>query len=208
MPVVIAPQWDPSGSVGLRVDASRGELVVSGGGQVTELVLRRERPERLGWSERQRNPGGRVRHRRVSVGEALCHCLREWEAEQEVLRISREAAERAIARGGGWREAGLALRDQCAEAGRGSRVSVLPFQVLCRQLTEAAPEPARLSKGELALRAGYVARGIGDVVRLERRLGLREQSKGAVRARSRFVNYETGLALCRALDRDPVELGL
>jgi hypothetical protein len=52
--------------------------------------------------------------------------------------------------------------------------------------------------------------GRADTVRLLRRLGLAEGSDGrtGARGRSRFVNYQTGLALCRALDRDPVELGL
>jgi hypothetical protein len=205
MALAITPSWDPSGTVGLRIDQARGMLVVRDDGEETRLRLRRDRPERLGWWRRE----GRGAWVPASVAEAVCHCLREWEAEQAVLGMSRHAAERAIARGGAWRGVGLRLRRQCGDARRGSRLLALPFQKLWRHLTEEAPEAARLSKTVAAERAGYgMSDGRLDTVRLERRLGLAAQMKDGTRKRNRFVNYETGLALCRALDRDPVELGL
>jgi hypothetical protein len=192
--------------VSLRLDARRGELaVLDDGMEATLFRLRRGRPERLGWW-RRRADGGWVR---ASVGEVVCHCLRDWDTEETVLLLSRRAAERAIARGGDWCRAGRRLRDQCADARRSRRLLARPFQKLWRQLTEEAPEAERLSKSVAAQRAGYGMRdGRVDTVRLERRLGLAAQRRESEHRRSRFVNYETALALCRALGRDPVELGL
>jgi hypothetical protein len=76
---------------------------------------------------------------------------------------------------------------------------------------EGRPESRRLSEPVAASRAGYLtAEGDPDTARLRRRLGLADCGRGAcgVRLRSTDVNYETALALCRALGRDPVELGL
>jgi hypothetical protein len=208
MALAITPSWDPTGTVSLRIDPHRAELTVVDVGEATIYRLRRDRPERLGW---WRVEGGRARVR-ATVGEVICHCLREWEAEQEVLAMSRAAVAAARAAGGEWCKAAEALRTQCAAARRGGRVSVLPFQKLWRHLAgeQRAPEE-RLSESIAAERAGFwMADGRVDTERLMRRLGpsARLDGHSGRRIRNRFVNYETGLVLCRALDRDPVELGL
>jgi hypothetical protein len=204
---VITPSWDPTGTVRLRIDHRRGELTVLDEGEATSFRLRRDRPERLGWWRRE----GRS-WVRTSVSEVVCHCLREWEVEQEVLAMSRAAVAAARAAGGEWCKAAEALRTQCAAARRNGRVSVLPFQKLWRHLAgEHRPPGERLSESIAAERAGFrMADGRVDTERLMRRLGLSARLDGhsGRRIRNRFVNYETGLVLCRALDRDPVELGL
>lgn len=200
----ITPSWDPTGTVSLRMDPARGELAVLDDGQeTTRFRLRRDRPGRLGWWRRE---AGRA-WMRASVCEVVCHCLREWEAEEEVLAMTRAAVSAAHAAGGDWRAAAAWLRKQCSAARRGRRLSTLPFQKWWCHL--AGEE--RLSVALAAERAGYrMPDGRADTVRLMRRLGLAEVLDGpsGERVRNRFVNYETGLALCRALDRDPVELGL
>ena len=67
-----------------------------------------------------------------------------------------------------------------------------------------------LTSSLAAERVGYRAGGRPDTSRLERRLGLRGQRDGRTgkAARQRWVGYRTGVALCRAIDVDPVELGL
>src|SRR5918992_3456255 len=97
----IEPLWDPTGTVSVEVDDDRHELVVTAEGEELRFALREDRPERLGWVE-QRREQGRGRRRRVAVGDVVCHCLREWDAEQEVLALSWRAAARALGRGGRW----------------------------------------------------------------------------------------------------------
>jgi hypothetical protein len=207
MALAITPSWDPTGTVSLRIDRARGTLVVRDDGKEIRFRLRRDRPEWLGWWRRE----GRS-WVRASVGEVVCHCLREWEAEQEVLAMSQAAVSAAREAGGEWRRAAEALRSQCAAARHGGRVSVLPFQKLWRHLAgEHRPPGERLSESIAAERAGFrMADGRVDTERLMRRLGLSARLDGhsGRRISNRFVNYETGLVLCRALDRDPVELGL
>jgi hypothetical protein len=207
MALAITPSWDPTGTVSLRVDRARGTLVVRDDGEETRFRLRRDRPERLGWWRRE----GRSLVR-ASVAEVVCHCLREWEAEQEVLAMSRAAVSAAREGGAEWRRAAEALRSQCAAGRRSGRVSVLPFQKLWRHLAgEHRPAGERLAESIAAERAGFrMADSRADTERLMRRLGLTARLDGhsGRRIRNRFVNYETGLVLCRALDRDPVELGL
>jgi hypothetical protein len=205
----IKPLWDPTGGVSVEFDDDRRELVVSIRGELLRFVLREERPERLGWVECG-TAHGAVRRRRVAVGEVVCHCLGEWEAEQRVLELSRRAAGRALRRGGRWAAAGRRLADQSRAAPRRRRVSTLPFQVLFdhrASTTRGAPLSAALA----AERVGYLtAEGRSDTQRLRRRAGIARSRDGrSGRARwQRFVNYETGVALCRAVEVDPVELGL
>jgi hypothetical protein len=144
----------------------------------------------------------------VPVGEVVAHCLREWDAEQEVLAITEQAVRDAARRGGAWWPAARRLHEQARSACRSRRLAVLPFQLLWRELAQRGDDP--LTASTAARRAGFrLADGRGDTSRLERRLGLRAVGGGKGRAgRSSSVNYETGLALCRALGRDPVELGL
>lgn len=205
----IKPLWDPTGTVSVEVDQDRCELVVRAGAQLIEFALAEERPERLGWVER-RAEDGLLRHRRVAVGEVVCHCLREWEAEQQVLELSGRAARRALGRGGPWADPGRRLRDQARAARRHQRVSTLPFQVLFMQRSSDA-HTAPLTATLAAQRMGYqAAGGRVDTQRLLRRLGLachRDGHAGQGR-RQRSVRYETGVALCRAVEVDPVELGL
>ena len=206
MGVQIRPLWDPTGSVSVEIDEERRELVVSARGERLEFALCEERPERLGWVER-RVEAGRVRQQRVAVGDVVCHCLRELDAEQGVLAVSRAAARRARARGGPWSGPGRKLADQVAAARRGQRVSTLPFRVLF----EHRSRPGRsLTTALAAERIGYrMADGRGDTERLKRRLGLASHDgRGGRGYCQRSVRYETGLALCRAVEVDPVELGL
>jgi hypothetical protein len=205
----IEPLWDPTGAVCVEVDEERRELVVRAGAELLRFVLREERPERLGWVE-CRPAHGTVRRRRVAVGEVVCHCLGEWEAEQRVLELSRRAAGRALRRGARWAAAGRRLADQTRAAPRRRRVSTLPFQVLFDHRASPTRE-APLSAALAAERVGYrTAEGRSDTQRLRRRAGIARHRDGRDgRARwQRFVNYETGVALCRAVDVDPVELGL
>lgn len=205
----IRPLWDPTGTVSVEVDQERGELVVRAGAERIEFALAEERPQRLGWVER-RSDDGRVRSRRVSAGEVVCHCLREWDAEQQVLELSRRAARRALKRGGPWAGPGRRLGDQATAARRGRRVSTLPFQVLFAERSNRA-NSAQLTASLAARRMGYqAAGGRCDTQRLLRRLGLacHRDGRGGEGRRQRSVRYETGVALCRAIEVDPVELGL
>jgi hypothetical protein len=205
----IEPLWDPTGAVSVEVDDERRELVLAARGEQLRFVLREDRPERLGWVE-HRLEAGRVQRRRVAVGEVVCHCLREWDAEQEVLALSQRAAARALARGGRWAAAGRRLADQARAAPRRRRVSTLPFRVLFEHRSNPVRQGA-LSAALAAERVGYrTADGRSDTQRLKRRSGLARHRDGR-RGRSRWqrsVRYETGLALCRAVEVDPVELGL
>jgi hypothetical protein len=126
-----------------------------------------------------------------------------------VLELSLAAAARAQRRGGRWREAGARLADQARSAARRGRVSTLPFRVLFRHLSDSRRERP-LSASLAAERIGFEARGRPDTSRLKRRFGLADQRDGtAGETRSqRSVGYRTGVALCRAIDVDPVELGL
>jgi hypothetical protein len=208
MTLEIKPSWDRSETVRLRLCEERRELVVTADGEYSRYRLRDDAPDRLGWVEHRRERG-RVRRRRVPVGEVVCACLREWEAEQRVIELSVAAAERARRRGGGWPAAAKRLAEQACSARTRSRVSTLPFQVLFRQLSDPGRERP-LTSSLAAERVGYTAAGRPDTSRLERRLGVRGQrDRRAGRARrQRFVGYRTGLELCRAIDLDPVELGL
>ncbi len=209
MGVQIRPLWDPTGSVSVAVDEERRELVVRARGERLEFALCEERPERLGWVER-RVDGGRVRRQPVAVGDVLCHCLRELDAEQQVLALSRRAARRALRSGGRWSGPGRRLADQVTAALRRQRVSTLPFQVLFEHRTKPGRERS-LSSAVAAERIGYrMADGRADTERLRRRLGLacHRDGRGGRGRRQRFVRYETGVALCRAVEVDPVELGL
>ena len=208
MSLQITPSWDPTGTVSVALDCDRRELTVSSQGQEVRFLLCDESPERLGWHEQR--PGWEGPPRRVAVSEVVCHCLAEWEVEERVLELSREAAASAGERGACWRQAAKRLRGQCA-TGRGRRLSTLPFQTWWAYLTDPARgEGERLDESTAALRAGFrMGDGRADTTRLLRRLGLVERTeRGGRRERGRTVNPATGLALCRALDRDPVELGL
>jgi hypothetical protein len=208
MTLEIKPSWDRSETVSLGLCEERRELVVTADGEESRYRLRDDAPDRLGWVERRRERG-RVHRRPVPVGEVVCACLREWEAEQRVIELSLAAAERARRRGGRWPAAAKRLAEQARSARRRSRVSTLPFQVLFRQLSDPGRERP-LTSSLAAERVGYTAAGRPDTSRLERRLGVRGQRDrraGGAR-RQRFVGYRTGLELCRAIDLDPVELGL
>jgi hypothetical protein len=203
----IKPGWDRSGTVSLRLCEEQRELVVTADGELTEYRLREDAPDRLGWVEHRRGRGRE--RRRVPVGEVVCACLREWEVEQRVIDLSLAAAERARRQGGRWPAAAKRLAEQARSARRRSRVSTLPFKVLFRHLSDPGRERP-LTSSLAAERVGYTAAGRPDTSRLERRLGLagqRDRRAGGAR-RQRFVGYRTGLELCRAIDLDPVELGL
>ena len=208
MALEIRPGWDRSETVRLRLCGERRELVVSARGELIHYRLREDTPDRLGWVE-QRLDRGLVRRRRVAVGDVACACLREWDAEQRVIELSRGAAARAQRRGGRWERAAKRLAGQACAARRRESVSTLPFQVLFQHLSDPERE-GPLTTSLAAERIGYRAGGRPDTSRLLRRLGLADQRDGTARQtrRQRSVGYRTGLELCRAIDVDPVELGL
>lgn len=206
MALEISPNWDPNGTLSVRVDRERGELCVHDDDEeVMRFALCERRAERLGWYRRA--PG---RARRVAVAEVLAHCLRAWDAEQEVLHITRAAADRAARRGGAWQQPARRLRAQAASARRAQRVATLPFRRWWQHASDQRRLGERaLSLSQVALRAGYVsADGRADVTRLQRRLGLAAHRSAGRPAINAFVTHDTALTLCRALERDPVELGL
>jgi hypothetical protein len=202
MKLEIRPTWDPTGTLRVCVDRDRRELVVSVDGQRIEFILQAEQPDHLGWL--QWTPPCRP----VSVGEVVAHCLREWDAEQAVLEMTEQAARDAARSGDGWWRAATRLRAQARSARNSQRLAVLPFQLLWHDL--ARRKSGHLTASTAALRAGFrTPDGRGDTSRFERRLGIRPVGSGGRRAtHNSSVNYETGLTLCRALGRDPVELGL
>ena len=209
MGLLIRPLWDPSGTVSVEVGDECPELVVRTEAEVLRFVLKEDRADRLGWVE-YRHANRVVRRRRVAVGEVVCHCLREWDAEQWVLELSRQAARRAQARGGRWGVAGRRLADQTRNAVARRLVSTLPFQVLLGHRSGAAGE-AVLDIATAAQRGGYLTTdGRSDTQRLRRRAGVAgcRDGRGERIQMQRSVRYETGVALCRAVDVDPVELGL
>ena len=207
MAVVITPRYDPTGERTVRVDRDSGEVVVEDPGEALRYRVRDDRPARLGWVRIDRSG----RSEAVSVAQVACECLRDLDGERAVVDATIAAAERVAACSPTWREAALRLREQAHSALRSRRVAVALFQKWWRHLAEEAPEAERLSKSLACERAGYrMPDGRHDTTRLLRRLGLSESEEGGTRRRrlSESVNYETGLALCRALGRDPVELGL
>jgi hypothetical protein len=203
MTLEIRPIWDPTGTLRVAVDRDRRELVLSMDDRRIEFILHGEEPDQFGWL--QWTPPCR----RVSVGEVVAHCLREWDAEQAVLEITEQAAREAARRGGDWWGAATRLRAQARSARNSQRLAVLPFQLLWHELARR-PRSGNLTPSTAALRAGFrTPDGRGDTSRFERRLGLRPVGSGSRGPRrNTSVNYETALTLCRALGRDPVELGL
>ncbi|MDQ3647588.1 MAG: hypothetical protein M3433_03200 [Actinomycetota bacterium] len=207
MTVEIRPTWDPSGTVSVCVSAERRQLVLCAEGELRQFELVEERAERLGWVERELEDG-LVCRRRVSVGEVMCACLREWEAEQAVVEVTQRAVARAKQRGGCWQAAGERLEGQLRSARCAARVSAVPFRVLFRHRSDPRQERA-MSVSEAAERVGYLTvEGKPDTQRLRRRLGLAHHSDAQGPRFQRAVGYRTGLALCQAIDVDPVELGL
>ncbi|MBD0282651.1 MAG: hypothetical protein ICV69_10725 [Thermoleophilaceae bacterium] len=207
MAVEIRPVWDRSETVSVRVCEQRGELIVRAGGERMQFVLREERRGRIHWVERA--PGRRgARNVPVSVGDVVCHCLREWDAEQRVIELSLGVAARAHRRGGRWERAAKRLAGQAHAARRRESVSTLPFQILFQHQSDPERE-GPLTPSLAAERIGYHAGGRPDTSRLLRRLGLADQRDGSARKprRQRSVGYRTGPELCRAIDVDPVELG-
>ena len=206
--LVIAPRFDPTGTVRVEIDADRREVVVTDEGEVYRYVLDEHEPERLGWALR----GCPRPTTQATVGEVVSRCLRDWDAEQIVAEITLAAAVRAEQREGDWAVAAARLRRQVHAARRLRRVPARIFQKWWVYLAdERRPDDCRLSEHVAALRAGYVrANGDADTARLLRRMGIADNAvnRCGVRSRSSHVNYETALTLCRALGRDPVDLGL
>jgi hypothetical protein len=206
--LVIAPRFDPTGTVRVEIDADRREVVVTDEGEVYRYVLDEHEPQHLGWAL-QGDPRPTTQ---ATVGEVVSRCLRDWDAEQIVAQITLAAAVRADQREGDWAVAAARLRRQVHAARRLRRVPARIFQKWWVYLAdERRPDDCRLSEHVAALRAGYVrANGDADTARLLRRMGIADNAvtRCGVRSRSSHVNYETALTLCRALGRDPVDLGL
>lgn len=205
--LVIAPRFDPTGTVCVEIDADLREVVVTDEGEVFRYVLAEHEPDRLGWM--LRDDGGPAP---VRVADVVNRCLRDWDAEQAVAELTLAAARRAEERGGDWTQPAARLRRQVHAARRLRRLPARLFQKWWVYLAdERRPAECRLSEHVAARRAGYVrANGDADTARLLRRLGIADNAvdRCGVRSRCSHVNYETALTLCRALGRDPVDLGL
>jgi|GEM_PF-6160182 len=201
----ITPRSDPTGERTLWVSEERGEVVVEDGSERWRYVVRSSSPAAFGWA--RLTAAGRLEP--VAAAAVLGECLRDLDAEEAVVAATGHACERARGRGGEWRAAATRLGSQLRRARGSRRVPVVLFQKWWRYLASQGTEPG-LSAPLCAERVGWRLRGHGDAERLLRRLGLVETRDGAsgLQRLNQSVNYETGLALCRALDRDPVELGL
>ena len=171
---------DRHGQRGGRPGPARARREGAGRSGSSSRCARSARSGSAGSSGARRTAG--CRPDTSSVGEVVCHCLREWEAEQQVLELSRRAARRALRRGGPWAGPGRRLGDQATAARRGRRVSTLPFQVLFAERSSPRAHEAPLSATLAARRIGYeAAGGRCDTQRLLRRLGLASPSRRALR---------------------------
>jgi hypothetical protein len=204
---VFVPHRDPTGTLRVEVDREHGTVALREDGRCRRFCLEEGEPGALGW--RERNDGCEAGgNRSVSVAVVLACCAGEWEAEQEVAEMTRMAALRASLRGGQeWQRAARRLRGQLRGATRTRRVPTLLFRKWWEHLSdERRSEP--LSASEAARRGGYVVRGCADTGALHVRLGLRPDHSDRPPAAMHTVSHETGLRLCRALGRDPVDVGL
>lgn len=207
MALEITPTWASGQAVTLRLCHQRRQLTVHTPGEVRQYVLHETSPERLGWVEHTLH-GERPGRRRVTVGEVVFACLREWEAEQAVLALTTAAARGAGQRGKPWARAAKRLRAQVQYAQQRQRIPTLPLQMLWQQRTSPRNEQP-LTASLAAERVGYLCDGKPDTTLLLRRLGVAEQpDKTGGHNRQRAVNYQTALTLCTALGVDPVEVGL
>jgi hypothetical protein len=91
-----------------------------------------------------------------------------------------------------------------SEEARRASLMTTRAEVPVAQLREAF-ERSGLSKGELARRLGWFA---ADTYRVGRALGIYRRHNNGPAKRQEFTSYENALALCRAMNCDPVDLGL
>lgn len=206
MSLEIRLSWDATGRWAAWLDEVRRELIVAHDDQSqVYLKLCTEAPDELGWV--------RVEHssrRQISVGDAVGYCFADLDAECAMLEITRRAVRAARARGKGWHAGARRLENQVRNVGGQRRVPLLPFKAWWEYASDPQVVGTRvLTLSEAAKRAGYRMKdGRADTSRLQRRLGLRAEATGGRRAVSERVNYETAVRLCRALELDPVDLGL
>ena len=225
MPLEITPPWDRDQTVTVALCAQRRELVVRAPGQASQYVLDDRAPDRAGWRMRHLATGQPTTRRAVATSEVVAACLRDLDTEEAVLDLTRQAAERAARRAGldldsidgraarragPWAKAARCLASEARQAARRNRISTLPFQVVFAQRSDPGRNPQPLSATQAAERLGWHwANGIPDTTRVLRRLGLADSDdKKGGRTRQRAVTYDVALALCRALDLEPVEVGL
>ncbi|MCP9491552.1 MAG: hypothetical protein MSC31_17005 [Solirubrobacteraceae bacterium MAG38_C4-C5] len=208
MTLEITPTWASDQTVRLSLCHQRRELTVHTPDELCRYVLDDASPDRLGWAAHTLG-GQRPGRRRVTVGEVVFACLREWEAEQAVLDLTARAAHQAAHRGEPWRRAAKRLRAQAEQARQRQRVPTLPFQMLWSQASDPSRSDQPLTASLAAERIGYFLDGRPDTTRLRRRLGVADQDdKAGGQRRQRAVSYDTALTLCTALGVDPVEVGL
>src|SRR4051812_50093077 len=81
--LVIAPRFDPTGTVRVEIDADLREVVVTDEGEFFRYVLAEREPDRLGW---MLHHGGKSTS--VRVADVVNRCLRDWDAEQAGARPS------------------------------------------------------------------------------------------------------------------------
>jgi hypothetical protein len=160
----------------------------------------------LAWRERQA-PIGRPPVVTRSRADEVMAVARDLDREGEVIALTLAAAAQARAAGG---PAGLDAAGRLeAEVRRGRdlhRVSVRAFQLALLERLQAG-EPL----SALCERGGFLdASGRADTSWLLRRLGLKElvcSRSGKVRW-ARTLRYDVAVRVARALDADPVELGV
>jgi hypothetical protein len=149
MALEIRPAWDRSETVMLKLCDHRRELVVSAGGERMQFVLREARLGRIHWVERA--PGRRgARNVPVSVGDVVCHCLREWDAEQRVIELSLAAADRTAS---GTASIAVPASGRCGRTSAGRRTGGAPRR--CARLHEPRATGRRSgARSRLLARAG------------------------------------------------------
>jgi hypothetical protein len=91
-----------------------------------------------------------------------------------------------------------------SEEARRASLMAARAEVPVARLREAF-ERSGLSKGELARRLGWFA---ADTYRVGRALGIYRRHNNGPAKRQEFMSYENALALCCAMNCDPIDLDL
>jgi hypothetical protein len=84
-----------------------------------------------------------------------------------------------------------------------AEIPLAPFQERYHQLLERGVSPS-----EIAYRLDFIVAGRADTSRLNRILGLKPHRANGGYRTSTHTTYGTAERLCRALDLDPVDVGV
>jgi hypothetical protein len=191
----------------LLVEPVAGRVLLADGRGRSEYELARPAGwDSLAWRERQAPTGHRSVLTRSRADEVIA-VARDLDREGEVIALTLAATAHARAAGG--TAALIAAGRLEAEVRRGRdlhRVSVRAFQLaLLERLQAGEPLSAMCERG------GFLdASGRADTSWLLRRLGLKElvcSRSGKVRW-ARTLRYDVAVRVARALDLDPVDLGV